>query len=308
MPFDDDRDSGFVFIWRSIRASWVWPKYVAYWMDLIMMAAWKPTVIDIDGEVVNIGCGQLLTSARLLAARWKLSPSTVHGFLRRLKEDGMICTDSPILSKHSCRTHLRTRLTIVNYAKYQPVTAAAQAVQNGNPNTLYGSEDLRAKRKSDIIDVTGEQEAEPPTRPPASLPSEAILLLQELEAAGGQAPDFWPDGQLRELVALGARLGWPAVSAGALAILGRELSLTGRPPASLRYYVKALSGVSASLPAPSVAAIANAYPDHSTVGSEASLKFFASLDELSRKPGLRAGKLGEFAALVGQLKKVREGG
>lgn len=107
---------GLVFVERSIfshdifadepfteREAWLW---------LVMEAAWKPRRVRLKSNLISIERGQLTSSLRFMAERWKWGKNKVARFLKILAEDGMILVD--------CGT-AQNVITICNYDKYQSI-------------------------------------------------------------------------------------------------------------------------------------------------------------------------------------------
>ena len=89
------------------------------WVDLIAMANFADKTKYYRGTFHKIKRGQVVTSQRTLAERWKWSKAKVATFIRTLVDAEMVTTDN---------TNRWTVLTIVNYAKYQdkPTTKRPQ--------------------------------------------------------------------------------------------------------------------------------------------------------------------------------------
>jgi len=85
----------------SRRDAWVW---------LIENACWKPRNFDNFGSKVELQRGQLCRSTRSLAKEWGWSEAKVRRFLKRLKSDAMIDTNT---------SSGRTVITVCNYGRYQ---------------------------------------------------------------------------------------------------------------------------------------------------------------------------------------------
>jgi hypothetical protein len=83
------------------------------WSWLIGEASLKARTRNIGGKIVHLERGQLAASVRFMAKRWKWSKSRVDRFLKRLKTEAMIGTDSG--------TGLLV-ITICNYDRYQRVS------------------------------------------------------------------------------------------------------------------------------------------------------------------------------------------
>jgi DNA-binding transcriptional regulator YhcF (GntR family) len=107
---------GWISLHRSIQDHWVWgnPKYLKWWLDLILMANFKENKIIVNGELKTIGIGERLTSEQKLADRWDVSRNTVRKFLNLLKKDGMISVQK---SRQSGTTY-----KIDNYGLYQGIS------------------------------------------------------------------------------------------------------------------------------------------------------------------------------------------
>lgn len=83
------------------------------WEDLIQMAAWKPFRKIVQGQVVELGRGQLLVSERFLADRWSWSRGKVRRFLELLVD----------MQRIEVADHRADQpgsvVTVLNYDRYQ---------------------------------------------------------------------------------------------------------------------------------------------------------------------------------------------
>ncbi len=106
--------SGWIKIHRKIMNSdWYFKEKFTKtqaWIDLLLQAEVKPKTIYIRGQRVDLQRGQISTSIRELAARWKWSPNTVRKFLADTLADTAIDTRTDTLN---------TIITICNFDKYQ---------------------------------------------------------------------------------------------------------------------------------------------------------------------------------------------
>lgn len=84
------------------------------WIDLIQEASWRDREAVVDGQVVQLGRGQLIGSQRYLADRWGWSTKKVRRFLGQLEDLERIDTE-----KNHQKNHLGALITIVNYDRYQ---------------------------------------------------------------------------------------------------------------------------------------------------------------------------------------------
>lgn len=80
------------------------------WIDLLLRANHQDKEMIFDYKTITVGRGQLITSVRKLADRWKWGNQKTLKFLRLLEEMKMIEKQSD---------NRRTLLTIVNYTIYQ---------------------------------------------------------------------------------------------------------------------------------------------------------------------------------------------
>ena len=107
---------GWIALHRKIREHWIWQdeKYFQRWCDLLMLAAWEPTVAVFAKEKVQLKRGQLVTSVRTLMHRWETNNKYVSRFFTLLEDDGMI----------QCLRHSKySVVTIVHFDQYQMETA-----------------------------------------------------------------------------------------------------------------------------------------------------------------------------------------
>lgn len=115
---------GWIKIYQTIREHWIWerPRYLKWWLDLLMLAEWKDSKRLVKSVLVTIKRGQLIASVHYLQERWvykdddgvKRRPSehTILKFLSLLEADQMISR-----SKHPVTR--ATIIAIVNYDDYQ---------------------------------------------------------------------------------------------------------------------------------------------------------------------------------------------
>jgi hypothetical protein len=105
---------GYIKLFRKLQDNKLWLSqpftYSQAWIDLILIANYKPGVIFVRGNRVNVKRGQVGMSERSLALRWQWSRGKVRRFLRMLK------TDQYIVQQKSSVTSL---ITIINYDEYQ---------------------------------------------------------------------------------------------------------------------------------------------------------------------------------------------
>jgi hypothetical protein len=112
-------NGGFVALYRKIRDHWLWergrPRTKAEaWLDLCMEVQHspEPRPVSIKGTVLDCRRGQSLKALETWAERWGWSKSKVNRFFQTLEKDKMI---------ERASERVTTRLTIVNYDRYNPL-------------------------------------------------------------------------------------------------------------------------------------------------------------------------------------------
>ena len=114
-------ERGWIKLHRRIREHPLWPVDRRYttleaWIDLLLAANHKPTVVNIDFTNIEVTRGQILSSQVKLAKRWGWHRTTVKNLMDHLKSQKM--ADIETSNKTSSGY---TLLTILNYDKYQGV-------------------------------------------------------------------------------------------------------------------------------------------------------------------------------------------
>lgn len=105
---------GWIKLFRKIINHWLYfaepfDKFHAF-IDLLILCNHSDSKIMLDGKLIEINSGEVITSVRKLCERWKWSNTKVKRFLNALEADGMITAKSD--SK-------KTVIKVHNYAKYQ---------------------------------------------------------------------------------------------------------------------------------------------------------------------------------------------
>ena len=106
--------NGWVSIYRKLATSNLWLKQKftkgQAWVDLIILANHKDSVIEKRGNQITIKRGQVGWSELALSIRWKWSRNKTTRFLKWLENEKQIIQQ---------RTRITTIITIVNYEDYQ---------------------------------------------------------------------------------------------------------------------------------------------------------------------------------------------
>jgi len=129
----------FIKLDRDIFESKLWLEepftHAQAWVDLIAMANYADKTKFYKGSFQKIKRGQIITSQRTLAERWKWSKAKVATFIRTLVDAEMVTTDN---------TSRWTVLTIVNYAKYQDVKSTKRP--QTDPQSDHGKTTERPRK------------------------------------------------------------------------------------------------------------------------------------------------------------------
>lgn len=107
-------NKGWISVHREIQKHWVWEDKPfskgQAWIDLLLMANYKPNKFVLGNELVQVETGQFITSELKLMERWGWGKSKTRAFLKLLADDGMIEKQTD---------QKKTTVKIVNYSVYQ---------------------------------------------------------------------------------------------------------------------------------------------------------------------------------------------
>lgn len=103
---------GWIKLHKRIMDHWMWddPVILKAWLDILLSVNYSEKKILFDGDLVTVETGQIITSVRKLAARWKCSKEKVNKILNLFEKDEMLTVS---------KTTRRTLLSVVNYGFYQ---------------------------------------------------------------------------------------------------------------------------------------------------------------------------------------------
>ena len=136
--------SDWLKLYRSIGKSDLWLSEPftrgQAWVDLLVLANWKPGSIRIRGTKVPLDRGQIGHAERYYCERWQWSRGKVRRFLGELE------TEQQIVQQ---KTNVTTVITIVNYEEYQG-TSTADSTANG-PQTVQQTVQQTDQNKEETI-------------------------------------------------------------------------------------------------------------------------------------------------------------
>ena len=132
--------AGWFLLQREISEHWIWKSKEPFdkrsaWIDLLMLANFRDFKTTCNGKVVYRRRGEVNTSIRHLAERWRWDKRTVKRFLVLLESDGMCTTKS---------TTDGTTITIENYDKYQWSSTTV-----GTTTSPHEKEDIKKSKKKE---------------------------------------------------------------------------------------------------------------------------------------------------------------
>ncbi len=107
--------AGWIKIDTEITKHWLWQdaERLKWWLDMLIMAAWKDHKQLVGKQLVTLRRGQFIASLSFLCKRWGRSRSMVEPFLDLLQEDGMISKE---VDKNI------SVISVLNYEKYQAIS------------------------------------------------------------------------------------------------------------------------------------------------------------------------------------------
>lgn len=110
--------AGWIKIDTEITKHWLWQdaERLKWWLDMLIMAAWKDHKQLVGKQLVTLRRGQFIASLSFLCKRWGRSRSMVEPFLDLLQKDGMISKE---VDKNI------SVISVLNYEKYQATADAS---------------------------------------------------------------------------------------------------------------------------------------------------------------------------------------
>ena len=188
-------DKGWIKLYRQIQDNMIWMDSEPFdrrsaWIDLIMMANVQNKDIIYRGQIIKIKRGQVYTSVRKLATRWRWSRDKVNRFIKTLIKAHMVEKDN--------RTQSATLLTIVKYGDFQNRSDTNKATDKATHKDSDKDTD-----KSLLKNIKNEKEikesAAPISNEPAALEEEKPPVPGAVRMANGgwnYTPDIeWDDDE-----------------------------------------------------------------------------------------------------------------
>lgn len=271
------------------------------WIDLIMLARWKPGQENNKGRKVDLDVGQLQGGYDFLADRWNWTVKQVRLFLSKLMGESMIAKEQPKistpvnLSEKNKMQNPGTKkgkqsgnqiqvITLCNYRKYQVAQELMELEKGQAKRQARGKRG--ASEGQDLNKETKKQEERKKDNPPQKPTPDAAR-----ESGGGDMPGL--NGSASMIVAKLA--GWinpmmpdKRTAQGALDSMVRLYSATVVRDAFAELEAKMLHGDIIAKPIPY---LSNACSRHAERRSSAKPKSFAETEAAARKAKIYRGVL-----------------
>ena len=108
------KNKGYIPLWRDIQDNFLWVSEDPFdirsaWIDILLMVNYEDKKCKIGSNIIVVHAGQVWTSYRKLALRWRWSINRVKRYTHLLVSDDMITLDA---------TTNGTLLTVVNYGNF----------------------------------------------------------------------------------------------------------------------------------------------------------------------------------------------
>lgn len=151
------KSKGWIKVHRQIWDSDVWKSPEPFdarsaWIDLLLMANHEDAVILIGGKPVTLKKGQLHTSVKKLATRWRWNPKKVRRFLGQAKGQSMVSTKGSAFG---------TTITIENYTSFQGSGRTKGSAKGSALGSAKGSQTRNIKKEETQKPLSGSHSGAP---------------------------------------------------------------------------------------------------------------------------------------------------
>lgn len=127
--------SGYISVYRQIQDHWLWNgepfSRGQAWIDLLLMANHQDGKMLLNGKLIDVQRGEVITSEVKLSERWSWSRTKVRSFLKTLSDEHMI---------QQKKDSKKTDLIVCNYADYQTSQSVKKTVEKPQKNNKKTSE------------------------------------------------------------------------------------------------------------------------------------------------------------------------
>lgn len=132
-------NQGWISLHRKIKDHWLWKQDRVFsefeaWIYILLSVNYAPAKISVNGQLIEVNEGQLLTSIAKLSDNFKWSRKKVSRFLDGLERDQMLSQE---------RTSKYTLLTVINWAYYQQLTIKEEHQKNIKSTTEEQQKHIR---------------------------------------------------------------------------------------------------------------------------------------------------------------------
>lgn len=155
---------GYIKLYRSIEENEFYFSErftkVQAWIDLLLLATYKPRTVFIRGIEITLKAGELCHSQLSLAKRWKWNRKTVSAFLSMLSKREML--DIKI-------SRLTSIISIRNWETYQS-NGQQSGQQNGQQKDNRTDTNKKGKKEKKVVTDEIKKQAEEIDQPPVVVP------------------------------------------------------------------------------------------------------------------------------------------
>lgn len=141
-------NKGWISLHRSIQDHWLWETKPfdkrSAWVDILLTVNHKDNKIMLDGKLVIVPRGSMITSIRKLCDRWDWSNTKVKRFLDVLQVDGMIT--------HKSDTK-KTVINVVNYSDYQKLDDTKNVAETSQKHHRNDTETSQKHTNNNVNNV-----------------------------------------------------------------------------------------------------------------------------------------------------------
>lgn len=151
MPLDENKTTGYIRVYRSLKKHWLWhdANRLKWWLTILMEVNHTDKKILIQGTLIDCLRGQSLNSIETWSKLFRCSIQQVRTFFSLLKKDGMIELEG---------MQKTTRLTVCNYDNYNKTQQAdneqipnQQRADNGQITTNNNDNNLKNEKNENLV-------------------------------------------------------------------------------------------------------------------------------------------------------------
>ncbi len=177
--------AGWIALQKGIETHWLWTSKEPFdmrsaWIDLLIQANFIDFKTEHRKKLVERKRGEVNTSYRYLAERWRWDRRKVKRFLSLLESDGMVSVDS---------TTDGTTITIENYSKWQDISTTQSTTHSTTDSTTHSTTHSTNDNNNNNINNINKKRGT--FVPPTLEEVEAYIFENGYSVDAGQFIDFY---------------------------------------------------------------------------------------------------------------------